>query len=445
MTTAAALVLSLAALAAPHQDAPPGEARVTVTRLGARDDAYVGEPVGVRLVVAFERTFVDERLVPLFRRPLDLPVHVDAPWLDEGTWLDVPPPPDAATATLALGDDAVRAVVAPRDDGRVEYVVERWLVPEAPGVVTLGPTTLSYAHATAFRDDLIAGRVPEDRSDAEVSAEPLDVGVRPRPPSPTPRLDVGATGPLTLDVEASTRAAGLGEAFTLRATLVGSAPLAAFEVPAALTEIDGFHVLGTLVDAPDPRTRVVTIELERVDRRVDAVPPLTVSVFDPTPPAGHRRLSTSPIPLDVVAPAPVVDDAAPSEPRAPLDEAPRWPWALGGVVVGWLLARLGGAGRTSSAPRPARRPSAGKAARSQGGGAEARLLAALSAATGRPRASVAGRDVADELVSLGVAPDVARRASDLAERLTASRYGGAPVPDAERAVDDVVAALDARH
>lgn len=440
--TLAALLLSLVALG----DDLPGDPRLDVTRVGDRVDAYVGEPIGVRVALTLDEAFVDEQLVSMFRRPLDLPVHVDAPWWGDpalGTWLDALPPDGGVT--LALGDDAVTARRTTDAEGRAVYVVERWLVPDASGLFTLEPTTLRYAYATSFREDLLAGRVPEDRRDVDLPAEGFEYAVIPRPPSPSPTLDVGATGPVSLSVDAPVRDAEVGEAFTLRVVVEGEAPLVGFEVPAALTTLEGLHVLGTLVDAPDPRTRVVTLELERSDRRVTAIPSIAISAFDPTPPAGHRRVSVDAIPLDVAAsddvPATTTDPLADTATvSAPVDASPRWPWALGGLVVGWLLARLAGGPRGVDRS-PAR--DVARAASRAGDDPEAQLLAAIAARLGRAPGAVAGRDVRDDLVASGLAEDAADRASDLAERLVASRYGGSAVPDAAASVATVLASLRA--
>ncbi len=437
--------------------APPDEAplpTIGLERIGAaRAEVFVGEPVGVRVVVTLDASFRSDQLVPLFRRPLDLPVQIEAPWFESNdldvVWLDVPHA--GANASVAFGDSEALAAFEVRGDEHV-FTLERWFVPSTPGRLEFAAPSLRYAYATSFRDDLVAGRVPDDRREGAVTAAPLEWGVRPRPPAPQPATDLGCTGPVTIAVTAARTDAAVGEPFTIALTVQAAHPLHGFVPPASLAAIRGFAVIGTLVATPDPRTRVVTIELERSSDLVDAIPPLEVSAFDPSPPEGHRQLATAAIPLDVELAAresgegEAVSDhsSAPEVDRRPPAAAGQpWLWALAGLVLGWLGStwwrrRRSAPARVAVAPsRPAPGPVHDDPT------AERTLLAALSTRTGRSREALIGPSLADDLADAGMSRDVAERAAGLLEQLVAARYGGAPVADADRRVDALLDEIDA--
>ncbi|MEQ1894435.1 MAG: hypothetical protein ABL998_17990, partial [Planctomycetota bacterium] len=77
---------------------------------GGRDTFVVGESFELALVVALERAFLDEKLIQLFQRRLELPVQVQAPWLQALAGAELGPFPEPADGVrLALGEELVRA------------------------------------------------------------------------------------------------------------------------------------------------------------------------------------------------------------------------------------------------------------------------------------------------------------------------------------------------
>jgi hypothetical protein len=76
---AALLTLLLAAAARAEDDA---STRAFVEISTARTTRFAGEKFRVALRVGFDETFFRERAIATHRRPVDLRVHVHAPWFD---------------------------------------------------------------------------------------------------------------------------------------------------------------------------------------------------------------------------------------------------------------------------------------------------------------------------------------------------------------------------
>lgn len=271
----------------------------------ARSTYFVHEPIPLVLRFGFERRFLESELLQLFRRDLDVPAQLQAPWLAElGQLEELGSPGGDAGPSFVLGG---RPAAATRELERLRgerpfrvLEIERSLLPTRPGELRLGGALLRFAYATRFREDVFHGRVPEDRREAAVHAEALVLSVEPLPEEGRPVDFSGAVGRFTARAEASPQDLELGGSLELVLHVEGEGSLTAFEPPEVA--VDGFQVYAAASE-PGPGRVTLTYDLVPLRDGVLDVPPIAVSYFDPGPPAAYRTASTEAIPLVVRAPA----------------------------------------------------------------------------------------------------------------------------------------------
>jgi len=300
-----------------------------------RDTFVVGETFELALVVSVERTFLEQKLVQLFQRKLDLPVQVQAPWLAALDGVELGPFPEPADgARLALGEDLVRARRLPDEtrEGRAfaRFELARPCRATRVGPLLLAAPVLRLAYAETFADDFLEGRVPRDRHDALVHGAARALTILPPPEEGRPLDFSGAIGSFTFAARASRTELAVGESLTLELEIAGSGDLSDALAP-RLEGLDGLRVLGELVER-EPMRLVARYDLvaERAGRW--SVPAQTLATFDTTPPAGYRTLSSAPLELTIRPAAARALDVAPEAPA---------PSAQGGSKL--VIALAGGA------------------------------------------------------------------------------------------------------
>lgn len=443
MRRALAVVVLAAASAAAHADEAEGRASVGVS--ADRTVVYAGEPVRLTIRVAYDAEFLAAQGVPLFSRKTDVPLHVQAPWLRAIGGMEplTAPDPEGPSATIAMGDDIVRAArgAGETSDGRTRatLTVTRVFVAREPSEITLDAPELRFAYATKFDDDFVDGRRGIDRRDVVVRGEPLALRVLAVPPEGRPGTFTGAVGrSLSIRADSSRREVTVGETFRLTLRIEGDGHLASFDAP-RLDGLAGFHVYGVL-DDHGSRQRNVSYDVAALDAAVREFPAIEWSYFDTSDPPSYRTLRTTPIPL-TVRPAAGTAGVAPSPPAT--DEgasAELWATLAAGATtlvaaVAWIVSR-----RRSAAPDPAdlRRAAAAAAVReaaaAPGGDVAAAFAEYLAARLGCAPAAVVGSDVGARLESAGVDATLARRAAALLDALVAARYGSGVAADAAEAV-----------
>lgn len=424
-------------------DEAPGRAAVRVVT--ARTTRFVGEPIDVRLEVDYDADWLKEHGVPMFLRPVDVPLRVSCPGLPAGTATE-----EAAgeRATLALDDGVVDGrVTAGSAPGRVVLVLDRVGTAAAPGELVIGPPKVAFAYATRFRDDLVNGRVAVDRTEAAVGGEAVTIRVEELPQDGRPPEFEGAIGrfDVTASVDATTVEVGQLVHLTLRIAADGPS-----SIPSAprLDGLRGFHVFGARDDAKAPG-RTIVYDVAVTEAGVREVPSIAFASFDPEPPAGYRVVRTPAIPL-------VVRGAA--GPASPATVAPAardgdrgdgglpggaLAWGAGVLVLAGVAVGLGWARRVRRARERAEVEMARAAvmaaaaryhervARSGEEAADA-FAEFLAARMGRPLAWVISPDLRSRLLEAGVEVSLATRAAATMEGLVAGRYGGG-APDLEEA------------
>lgn len=294
-----------------------------VEQVAERTACRIGEPVRVRVRFGLEQQFLGHAAIPLFLRPLDLPVALQLPWRSEGTAVRVQagaaPPADAVVRTVVVdGAEArVHSVAAVEREGRsfVVHEVALAVVPLRSGAIELQPAVLRAAWATAFRDDVLQGRVAVDRRDGSVASAPLRLQVEPVPMPGRPVDYDGAVGQLRMRASLGSDAVAAGEALQLTATVEGSANFGAFGPP-RFEALGDFHVAGTLQREIPGGIEYVFSLVPPPGAASGMVPLLRLPFYDPEPPGAFRVAATPPLPFRVL-PQEQAKTAASPQPAAP--------------------------------------------------------------------------------------------------------------------------------
>ncbi|MGE3172253.1 MAG: BatD family protein [Planctomycetota bacterium] len=457
-------VLGLAALAAQDR---------AFVRVDAPDAVVQGQVFAVRVTVGVERAVLP-KLVQLFRRELDVPVQVTAPWLDgtralprfAGAAAGSPAGSSAVSPVgpvLALAGDAAVATAVDdvARDGRTfaVWTVDRRLLAREPGAHELLAPQLRFAFATQFRDDFVNGRVALDRTDVSVPGAPVTVTVRPLPTEGRPAQFTGAVGEFTVEAEARPRELAVGEHLELTVRVRGDGDLRGFAPPQLA--LPGLHAFGVLDGGVDGDARVLRYDLVPTTSAVDAVPPVAFAFYAPG--VGYREVRTAAIPLQVRPAAAGGDGNGAARPvevttRAPgladifaSGELPRdggrtgSAFAAAALLLPWAVALALLALRRPRAARGATTAAPRELAAAFARAAESRHVDLLSAfdayVTARLGSPPAADALAARLHALGVPADLAQRAGRLRRSLEAARYGGVSA-GAAVAADDVVRALE---
>jgi len=413
---------------------------------------YVHAPLSLRLRFGVEVGFLEDNVIQLFRRDLDLPVQLQADWLaglPGATALEVEP---GGTISFALDDRIVETgpLRTVERDGKQYRVLEleRWYLPVASGELHVSAGLLRFAYATEFREDFVNGRVPADRVDAYVLSQPLTLTVRELPLTGQPVEFRGAVGKFTIRAAAEPRDLVAGEHVQLELTIEaqGAGNLEHLEPP-PLTHLRDFNVLGSVDELVDGARRI-TYDLEPRGTRAREVPAIAFVYFDPGESA-YRTVTTLPLPIRVrprVLPAArAADDSG-----APDTQWTAWhTLTAGGAVAALLLAAFVFRLRRRRAPSPRllrQRARAAadafrrRAAQPDFDPADA-LVEFLAVLLACPHAAVVSPDLARDLHTVGVSREASESARALLEALLAPRYGGPELEDGPDAARTLVEEL----
>lgn len=446
-----------------HDTAPDSTPHAFVEIVVPRPTCFVGERVDVGVRIAYDAAFFKSNGIPLFRREVDVPLRLRATWLRElaGATLagafGTAQPPDRPRMSLAVNDAVVDASrIADRViDGRTFTVVElvRPLVATRAGQLTIPETTVDFAFANRFTDDIFSGRVAADRHDAHVTGAPVTLTVAPLPDSNRPSDFSGAVGRFTVTAAADTDSTTVGRSLHLVFQITGGGNLQLIDTP-RIAAIHGFRILG-MIDARGIGDRTVTFDIAPTSDSVTAIPAVPFSFFDPDPPGAYRTAVTLPLRLTVTAPTVTSRVASrpdpPAPPAPPPPDAPSfWPIALYGAGV-IVLSTLVAHWRARSRERDARDP-AGVRARNAAAAFRAHVAANtpladafagyLAAHLRCSAPAVITADLASRLTSAGASPADSTAAAALLDELTHARYGGAPPANAVVRASALVTALD---
>lgn len=346
-----AAVACLAVLAAA---APVGRARAQQFELAdvafveqrtERTSCRIGEPVRVQVRFGLEEQFLAQSAIPLFLRPLELPVALQVPWRNGVSAVRVQAeaalPADAVARSLAVDGAEARVQSAGTvDRGGRRFVVHELVlavVPLRSGAIELPAAVLRAAWATTFRDDVLQGRVPIDRREGSIASNVLTLQVEPVPMAGRPVDYDGAVGRLRMRAALRSDAVAAGEVLEVIVTVEGTANFGAFGPP-RFEALGDFHVTGTLQRAIPGGMEYVISLVPPPGSASGTVPLMRLPFYDPEPPGAFRVAATPPLPFRVVTQEPAAP-AATTQPAAP-EQAEREGSHLGlWVSVGlvWVL------------------------------------------------------------------------------------------------------------
>lgn len=437
-------------------EVPPGESAAFVEWAAPREAFAMQEPVRLTLRFGIEKKFLEENLIQIFGRPVDVPVALEASAFSslEGVFARDPvdDPGERRASTVLNGARVFAAREGDRSVGGrafAVFAIERTVLPLAPGVLVVAAPVLRFSYATRFEEDFFNGRVPAEKRDAAVAGSPLALRVDPWPEG-RPREFGGAVGRFTVAASAEPREVAAGESLKLALRVEGEGNCELFAAPRLEAALPGFHVYG-MIEEKSPARRLVTYDVAPLGADVTEVPEIAFSYFEPASgdsPGAYRTVRTEAIPLVVRGIAagaaaaarrpgtPGVDDIHGVKPLdgAIEDENPLSPLAVAVALVAPFLLALAtivfvrAREREKSDPRRAlaRRAAAAFAARLAAPGADpieafAEYLAArLHSST----AAVIAHGLAARLHAAGVPDRLAARAAAFLESGIAARYGG---------------------
>ncbi|MEM9380554.1 MAG: hypothetical protein AAGB93_11445 [Planctomycetota bacterium] len=299
----------------PAQDRPLAPDTIRIEWAPPEAPVYAGQTFDLRLDVLVAGGVDGAGLLQLFPQPMELPLQVEgyarvdrietAPW-----------PASDPTAPNLVVDGAVAAAEGPftfagDPEGVVRYRVSRSVRVPRSGRIDLASPTARYAVATAFRDDFVQGRVPVDRIERTARGAAAALDVLPLPEEGRPMSFDGAIGRFELVAAVEPRTAEVGESLSLRVLVVGATPQHA--VPSPQVDSAGrVDVLGMARRDVDGGTEF-TFDVVARSTDVLAMPPISLTVFDPTadPPA-YAVLTAPELPVSIRPAAPPAN-AAPGD------------------------------------------------------------------------------------------------------------------------------------
>ena len=447
---ALAIFLVVPAGHAARQDpaTPPSDVRGSVVVLAARERYFVGEPFTVTVELHFETEFLENALLPLFRRPLDLPVQLRTSWHHLSIATVQPPPPvdpgtrigsGGSVASLAHGDDEILARRT-NEEGRVRFAVDFSLVAERPGTLRLPAPVLRLAYATEFREDFVSGLVPVDRQEARIDGPPFELTIEDWPEAGRPPGFAGAVGDFQATASLEHERIASDSTAVLSLTISGTGNLEAFETP-ALPRLAGLELRGTL-ETLEPSGRTFHYDLAPTRTGVIDVPSIPFAYFDPTPPEGYRVAATQPLVL-VVTPARTDPEPAAIPVAPPVDTSAEnvrdgrgARYAVGALLFAIILFaarrrryRVSRLDPSLKAAREAFDATLRRAAASDPDAAFAALRAFIDRRGHSAREACERREISIELE---------RRWSEVIEQLEQARFGGPRVDEPRRVATELV-------
>ncbi len=435
-------VVALLLAALPAQE----EARVFV-EVSANAAAYASQPLEVVILVSYDAAWFEEHGVSLFRQRVDVPFHLDVPWLlaspDRAVSV-VPCKAELAIARVAIGDRIVagkRLLQVQRDGRSYEQIELRWRwLPLADGVHKIAPVTVRFAYANEFREHLLRGREPVDQQDQRVMSAGSELRVLPIPKD-APSDWAGAVGQFAILATSGGEQVHVGEVFQVEVTIVGEGNLerlAAIKPPV----VDGFHVQGVVEKRVENARRFV-LDVLALRPGLTEMPGVSFVTFAPLA-RQFATLTSDPVPVRVLPQRPgvalsknvreLIDEDAASQEAGMSAAVIRWGF-IALMVFGLLLHRRGRARNGKRALHDAVHEL--RLATTVGGDpertAEAFERVMTRVAGGGPFSTPS---IWKGLQARGVAAEGLERLRALHAELDAARFGG-PLPDAEAVMDAV--------
>lgn len=296
-TRVALAAVSLLA-ASPAQE----EARVFV-EVDCPNQAYASQPVEVAITFGYDETWFTDHGVSLFRQQVDVPFHVDVPWVlaaPERAVTFMAATNEANHMRVAVGDRILDGVALPpvARDGRSYARVQlrcRWL-PLSAGQSTIAPVRVRFAYANEFRENLLRGREAVDQQQSTVMSAAGQLQVEALPGGAPPAWS-GAVGEFAIHATSGGEQIHVGEAFQVEVTIRGDGNHERFAALRPPT-IDGFHVQGVVERRIDGARRFV-LDVLALRPGVTTMPGVSFVAFSPAA-KQYVTLTSTTVPIEVL-------------------------------------------------------------------------------------------------------------------------------------------------
>ncbi len=328
-----ALAVGLAAASAPPLHAQEVELRWELPP----GDIYQGQTFPLTLVVTATAP-AEGGFVQLFPQPLGLPVQIEG--FGAVDQLDLVPLDGAGDCSVVLDGELVKAEDLDPDPTVTRLRLTRLARTRRSGTAALPEITARFATTSAFREDLVRGSVPVDRSEGDARGDGATLPVLPLPEEGQPIGFEGAVGAMELEVSVAPNRVRVGETLRLRVSLLGGS-LNSGRAEPRLEAVRGLRVVGERSEGIWGGQRVgrtFWYDLEATSTAPTATPEVTLVTFDPElePPA-YRTLRGAPLPV-AIRPA---EGSPPASTDTGAEDAPGkprllWTPAVMGFIV--LLA-----------------------------------------------------------------------------------------------------------
>ncbi len=295
------------------QAEPQGSETVFLEMTASSLQPYLQQAIRVQVRIGVDQAFARNQLTQRFRTQLDLPIQVEAPWLERlpGTRrVQIPPSQTSVTPVTASSGGPSIAVNQAEEialrlpdqhrNGRPFTVIqiERMFIPERIGQLKLPPVTLQYTYAKSFREDLLRGRIPLDSQNGLVQGPTISLEVRALPTANRPATFSGAIGRFQISSQANRRSIAVGDPFRLTLRIQGQGNFGAFQMP-TLAGHPALHVLGR-VEQTSRSSQTVLLDI-KAEAGVEEIPSIAFSFFelDDDGTGHYKTIRSSPIQLDV--------------------------------------------------------------------------------------------------------------------------------------------------
>jgi hypothetical protein len=464
-------LLLLACAAAPAQE-PASEPALPLAFVEiepAEAEAWDGQSEVITIRFGIEDELAENRLISVFRRPLDLPVRLDTQvWHAEASIRVAPLRGEPADGpSFAWDGDLAYARESTQDrEGRRYrvYEVRAWVehrsgpsgVQRATERLHAEPARLHLAYATAFETDFLGDRVPVSEQRLTIASPPLRRTVRALPQAGLlVAQSSGVFREAKLTATISPSEVELGEEFQIDVRVDGPWDMPNVDLihPAEI----GWTLLGELelesddrlarVFATEPAVRRYRFDGRATQAGVIEFVPFRLVRFDPDlgeyqqDASGRLSLTVRGAAVGTGAAAGNQTSADPSEtaqpaqPEAPVaspeagstGRLPIWtPWLLGAGLL--ALAAWGRQTMRQSVRRREAEVAVGADRASASNGREP-LETWLAAQLGWTRAQLVDPALRARLQAVGVPAELAAATADFLQAAEAARYGGPATQD----------------
>lgn len=187
-------MLALALSLAPTFLQEPVQLEMYLTRgvdqvpLAENEPLVLGETVVCTIDLRINPQYLEEHVVPRWRRPMDLQFELTTPWLNGASGmqlLESTPPWEGSLATLVIDREPGSLWVMAAQDGTRNFRLQRHLLITAEDW-SLDAASVQWTAADAFAEDLVRGRIavdPQEQTQSSPSlmgkAQPLNSFGRP--------------------------------------------------------------------------------------------------------------------------------------------------------------------------------------------------------------------------------------------------------------------------